>query len=123
MSPSTKLERALWVALAVPTAVELTRLFKASTRTPDVSPERVPGMSTERRERFRELRRTRAVRDELQRCQDLGFELVHWGDPRYPEGLLELLSPPSVLYLRGHGPWPPAPSVTVVGARRSTWNA
>ncbi len=47
---------------------------------------------------------------------------VRPGDPDYPQRLLGLprFRPPAVLFVRGHGRWPPARAVAVIGSRAAT---
>jgi DNA processing protein len=54
----------------------------------------------------------------LERCGELGVEVVAIGSPGYPERLLRLVDPPPVLFLRGDASLLLRPTVAVVGSRR-----
>ncbi|MEF2144403.1 MAG: DNA-processing protein DprA [Desulfovibrionaceae bacterium] len=48
------------------------------------------------------------------------LDVVTWFDPRYPQRLREIADPPLLLYASGDASLLSAPSVAVVGARKST---
>ena len=48
-----------------------------------------------------------------------GIEL-HRGDERYPKTVEELANPPQILYVRGDPAILDAPSLSIIGARKST---
>jgi DNA processing protein len=79
-----------------------------------------PSVAATLRARIRGWIHSGWARAEWERCQELDVEVVPWFCPRYPVSLFDLIGPPSVLYLRGAGPWPPPPTVTIVGARKAT---
>ncbi len=57
---------------------------------------------------------------EWARIEALGAQVLTWADPDYPERLLEIDSPPPVLYLRGRLVPQDRWAVAVVGTRRPT---
>lgn len=57
---------------------------------------------------------------EWTRIEALGVQVLTWADPDYPERLLEIDSPPPVLYLRGRLVPQDRWAVAVVGTRRPT---
>lgn len=60
----------------------------------------------------------------LERAETQGMTVVTWDDPGYPAGLRHLADPPPVLFLSGRRELlARSPTVTVVGARRSTARA
>lgn len=120
MSPDELLERALLVALAAPDERDLALLWKASREAPERAPADVAGISPGLRDWLRSLELAKAPAREVERAQRLGFELVPWGDARWPEPFADLAGPPPLLWLRGRGPWPPPRPITIVGARSST---
>ena len=62
-----------------------------------------------------------AAAAEVRRAAELRLALRPWLDERYPAALRDLVGPPPLLWVRGHGPLPEvATAVTVVGARSST---
>lgn len=54
----------------------------------------------------------------IERCHRLAIRMAAYGDPLYPPALLEIPSPPLVLFWRGSDPAECAPALAVVGARR-----
>ena len=120
MQPDELLERALLVALAAPDERDLALLWRAAREAPERAPFEAAGLSPGAREWLRALERERAPAREVERAQRLGFELVPWGDARWPEPFADLAGPPPLLWLRGRGPWPPERPITIVGARSST---
>lgn len=68
----------------------------------------------------REFQRTGAAARELDRCLAAGYRLIPWFAPDYPAALLDLAGPPCLLYVSGDGDWPPGPTITIVGSRKST---
>jgi len=120
MDPEELLERALLVALALPDERDLALLWRAAREAPAVAPEEVDGISEGTRERLRVLAAERAPACERDTARRLGFELVPWGDARWPEPFADLAGPPPLLWLRGRGPWPPHQPITIVGSRSST---
>lgn len=64
------------------------------------------------------------VRSALTAAEESAMEILTWDDGAYPPGLRHLVDPPPVLFLRGRSELlGHAPTVTVVGARRSTARA
>ena len=53
----------------------------------------------------------------LERCRELGVEVVPIGSPDYPERLLPLADPPPLLFLRGDASLLRGATVAVVGSR------
>ncbi len=75
------------------------------------------GLSAEQAERIAAaLSSIKAVEGRLQRLERSGITPCCIGDPGYPPALLDLPSPPPLLYLRGELD-PTAPAVAVVGTR------
>ncbi len=64
-----------------------------------------------------ELRR--CAEREIERCRQLGIEIVPLGHPSYPALLFELPDPPPVLFVRG-SLLEPSVRIAVVGARRAS---
>ncbi len=58
--------------------------------------------------------------EEDRRAEERGVRILPWGDPRYPEGLRHIPSPPPALYALGRVDALAQPSVAVVGSRLST---
>jgi len=54
----------------------------------------------------------------LERCSELGVDVVPIGSGAYPEQLLRLVDPPPLLFLRGDASLLQRPTVAVVGSRR-----
>jgi DNA processing protein len=125
MDANDVLDAALLVAVALPDERDLGLLYRAARNgaardAPATPPEAVAGISPRLGERLATLARAGAAARERERAAELGFELVPWGDARWPAPLHDLAGPPPVLWLRGRGPWPPHESITIVGARAST---
>lgn len=59
------------------------------------------------------------ARREIERAEELGAEILLWGDEAYPEALETIYDPPLVLYVLGDLR-PTEKSVAIVGARRAT---
>jgi len=57
---------------------------------------------------------------ELDRVRKLGFGLLNWSDPEYPQRLLEIYDPPPLLYVRGDVGVLNRHSISMVGTRRPT---
>jgi DNA processing protein len=57
---------------------------------------------------------------ELDRVRKLGFSLLNWSDPEYPQRLLEIYDPPPLLYVRGDVAVLNRHSISMVGTRRPT---
>jgi len=57
---------------------------------------------------------------ELERIDRGGFGLLTWEDPAYPERLLEIDSPPPVLYVRGGIQYEDRWAAAIVGTRKPT---
>ena len=64
--------------------------------------------------------RTRMPKQELARVRKLGCRLVNWGEPEYPQRLLEIYDPPPLLYVRGDAGALNRHSISMVGTRRPT---
>lgn len=65
--------------------------------------------------------RSRAAADkEWEQVQQGGGSLVCPADENYPERLLEIFDPPTLLWLRGHAPLLREPGIAVVGTRHPT---
>src|SRR5215831_5542763 len=107
MEADVLLERALLVALAIAEERDLALLWAAAREAPAVAPAEVAGLSDGVRERLRGFAGEREPERQRERARQLGFELVPWGDARWPEPFADLAGPPPVLWLRGRGPWPP----------------
>jgi DNA processing protein len=60
------------------------------------------------------------ARHVLERCRDLGADVVPIGSPAYPERLHALVDPPPILFLRGDPSLLGRPTVAVVGSRAAT---
>ena len=60
------------------------------------------------------------IDDALRLAAKCGMDLCTWNSPDYPPTFLQLHDPPPVLFLLGQRDLLAAPTVTVVGARRST---
>lgn len=58
--------------------------------------------------------------EQIDRCKQLGVEVLVWHDPRYPTRLLGIASPPAVLFVRGALPQPTLPMLAIVGTRSCT---
>ncbi|SHF02015.1 DNA processing protein [Ruegeria intermedia] len=56
----------------------------------------------------------------LSRCAEVGIIAVTLGDPRYPSQLIELSTPPAVLFCRGDLSLLAAPTLGVIGTRNTT---
>lgn len=54
------------------------------------------------------------------RCAACGVEIIPWTDPRYPAALLQIASPPALLFVRGQLPDRSRPALGVVGTRSCT---
>lgn len=54
------------------------------------------------------------------RCSACGVDVVPWNDPRYPDSLLKIASPPALLFIRGQLPNRALPALAVVGTRSCT---
>jgi DNA processing protein len=127
MDASDRLDRALLVAAAIPDERDLGLLYRsardapaAAPHAPGEAPHLAAGLSPKLRERLEALALAGAAAEQRELAARLGFELVAWGDARWPAPLADLAGPPPVLWLRGSGPWPPAEAITIVGARAST---
>jgi DNA processing protein len=57
---------------------------------------------------------------ELERVRKLGFRLLNWDEPEYPQRLLEIYDPPTMLYLKGDASVLNRYSISMVGTRRPT---
>jgi DNA processing protein len=57
---------------------------------------------------------------ELERVDRAGYTLLTWGDPNYPDRLLEIDAPPPVLFVRGAIEYKDRWAVAIVGTRRPT---
>lgn len=55
----------------------------------------------------------------LQRCAELGIAAIAFGDPRYPSSLMELGTPPAVLFCRGELSLLASPILGVIGTRKA----
>lgn len=55
-----------------------------------------------------------------ERCAACGVEIVPWTDPRYPTALLNIASPPAIVFIRGQLPDKARPTLGVVGTRSCT---
>ena len=119
---SPTLQAALWIALADPSEAELQELMQRQRCQPGIPCTNNPpkNLTPSLRRALIDIERQGLVAQELQKCRELGIRLVAWNDPAYPDALLDLAAPPPLLYLRGHGPWPPRHPLTIVGARKST---
>lgn len=58
--------------------------------------------------------------DQQVRLQQMGAQVVVFHDPRYPEGLRDILDPPLTLFAKGNLDLLSAPGIAVVGTRRPT---
>jgi len=58
-----------------------------------------------------------AAEAEIGRAAKAGVDIIPFDDPRYPEALREIHSPPLVLYVKGKLPRPDKPWIAVVGSR------
>jgi DNA processing protein len=67
-----------------------------------------------------EARRTLHLDGELERVERAGFDLLTWEDPEFPAHLLEIASPPIVLYRWGTLEREDRHAVALVGTRRPT---
>jgi DNA processing protein len=56
----------------------------------------------------------------LSRCSEVGIVAVPLSDPRYPASLMELGTPPSVLFCRGDLSLLASPMLGVIGTRKAT---
>lgn len=54
----------------------------------------------------------------LQRCAEVGIDVIAFGDPKYPAPLMELGTPPPVLFCRGELSLLPRPTLGVIGTRK-----
>ncbi|MGE5585407.1 MAG: DNA-processing protein DprA [Bacillota bacterium] len=81
---------------------------------------RVEGIGPVTVQRIAEVRDGRLLRDELQRADGLGVNIVTTSDPGYPERLLNIDHPPPVLYVKGEILPRDGLAIAVVGARRAT---
>jgi DNA processing protein len=61
-----------------------------------------------------------AAEKEWEQVQQAGCTLVCPTDENYPERLLEIFDPPSMLWVRGHAPLLREPGIAVVGTRHPT---
>jgi DNA processing protein len=61
-----------------------------------------------------------AAEKEMAWAQELGVQLIHWGETVYPPRLLEIYDPPPLLYLRGDQQVLRRYSISIVGTRRPT---
>jgi DNA processing protein len=61
-----------------------------------------------------------AAEKEMAWVQELGVQLIHWGESLYPPRLLEIYDPPPLLYLRGDQQVLRRYSISIVGTRRPT---
>jgi DNA processing protein len=61
-----------------------------------------------------------AAEKEIAWAQELGIQLMHWGETVYPPRLLEIYDPPPLLYLRGDPQVLRRYSISIVGTRRPT---
>ncbi|HSB63498.1 MAG TPA: DNA-processing protein DprA [Thermoanaerobaculia bacterium] len=59
------------------------------------------------------------IREDVRRLTESGTRVLFLTDPGYPTLLREIHDPPPVLFARG-GPYPDAPAIAVVGARRAS---
>ncbi|MFN6113893.1 MAG: DNA-processing protein DprA [Bacteroidota bacterium] len=58
--------------------------------------------------------------EQIERCKQLGVAVLAWHDPQYPTRLLDIASPPAVLFVRGSLPEPARPMLAIVGTRSCT---
>ncbi|MDR0915044.1 MAG: DNA-processing protein DprA [Oscillospiraceae bacterium] len=56
----------------------------------------------------------------LQKCDALGYRLLTIDDPAYPHKLMEIYSPPAVLYISGNLPDFNTLAISIVGTRRAS---
>jgi DNA processing protein len=61
-----------------------------------------------------------AAQKEIAWAQELGIQLLHWGESAYPPRLLEIYDPPPLLYIRGNPEVLRRHSISIVGTRRPT---
>jgi DNA processing protein len=55
----------------------------------------------------------------LQRCAEVGISAISFGDSRYPSSLMELGTPPAVLFCRGELSLLASPMLGVIGTRKA----
>lgn len=53
----------------------------------------------------------------LEKCKKLGYEIIHFGDEKYPRRLAEISLPPVLLYVKGELPDDKLDHVGIVGTR------
>ncbi len=118
-----------WVALnAVPdlTATKLKQLrqtYGSAQAVWETDPAKIPLNSRLKQadmDALRDFRKQTTPEDELQKVLDLGARAVSIDCPDYPEQLLNIADPPTVLYYRGALPAKDERIVAVVGTRHAT---
>ena len=57
---------------------------------------------------------------ELAELRKLGVRLVHWGEPEYPQRLLQIYDPPPLLYVKGKVELLSRHCIALVGTRKPT---
>ncbi|MBU3699222.1 MAG: DNA-protecting protein DprA [Candidatus Kapabacteria bacterium] len=57
---------------------------------------------------------------QLERCRQIGVRVIPWNDEHYPRRLLEIGSPPAVIFVRGGLPDESRPTLAIVGTRSCT---
>lgn len=85
---------------------------ESSLRASGIGPHAVQGII--------EARRGLDLDDELDRVTRGGFSILTWEDPSYPASLLEIASPPIVLYCWGNLERGDRHATAIVGTRRPT---
>jgi len=79
----------------------------------------VPGIGAAA-ETIRSFPWQKALQEELRLLDRMGFSLLVWRDPEYPESLRSIPSPPPVLYLKGTFTERDRITIAIVGSRTTT---
>jgi DNA processing protein len=80
----------------------------------------VQGVSPGMARAIRRFPRVAAVREDQERVDRAGVQVLVWGDPHYPLRLQHIVSAPPVLYIRGKLEPGDEAAVAIVGARNAT---
>lgn len=82
--------------------------------------QQVPGIGAATANRFAEPSYSLAAAEMLERCRQLGIQLMVRGDRDYPSGVAEMGDAPPVLFVRGRIRVQDQLAVAIVGSRRCT---
>ena len=76
------------------------------------------GLNKTLQNRMMEIRNRISLEDQLKSIQDMGIQVITWGDSDYPERLRQITQSPYILYIKGNLVPEDIWSVAIVGTRR-----